>query len=370
MSQDFAEDFIKSAIPDYLLELNPVIAGGFALNLYLTQIILSNLDGGILNIKDFAHNTRKLFFTHSDVDLFFLTEDYDKNSGALKMLTMKDFSHSELNTNFIKGKKIRLTAKCSKEGPLAHLSINEFNTNLTESKDLKYYEISDLEVNCPDKGKILTQKNSRYATTYAYITSPELKGLPHRYVSANANEKIQIIHKTYDSVQSLIDSFDIALCSIAWYDGKFYFGENFLNAINSEDLILNNVKKLKKSSFGTKLFQHKRYIKYAERYGKSFSEEATEYYFMLILDSLEVNQIKDNESLIEKHLFSEPDKTEPSSSGVYLSPLVRNGVKQIKIHLQSTIEGYEESIFNIDSDFIRNIIDSCIGTLPYLTKSK
>jgi len=165
VTSDFSNELVKSFIPEEILKSKPVIAGGFALSLYLTCI--SSESNFIKQIrKNITKNEKALPFPFSDIDIWFL-----KDNPEIEVI--KEIFLSE-NPKIISGT----------------LEQEKYTTDIT--------------------------KKSFWANTYRLtIQSPKFKHIP-----------IQFIKKNPDTIEQLITDFDIKICSDAWYDGKFYLSDD------------------------------------------------------------------------------------------------------------------------------------------------
>lgn len=110
--------------------------------------------------------------------------------------------------------------------------------------------------------------------------------------------KIQVIKKVYDNPDSLIHSFDIANCMIAWKDNTLYVDERLDQAFDSGLIHLVNNPFKEELTIGSKLFNVLRYFKYSERYSLSFSEEMNQITLGLIMEIDDLN-LKEYEKKIQ-----------------------------------------------------------------------
>jgi hypothetical protein len=212
VTSDFSNELVKSFLPEEILKSKPVIAGGFALSLYLTCI--SSESNFIKQIrKNITKNEKALPFPFSDIDIWFL-----KDNPEIEVI--KEIFLSE-NPKIISGT----------------LEQEKYTTDIT--------------------------KKSFWANTYRFtIQSPKFKHIP-----------IQFIKKNPDTIEQLITDFDIKICSVAWYDGKFYLSDDLHQNFESKTIEFNNFKRIKRQKFGSKVFQSLRYFKYAQRFNLEFSKE-------------------------------------------------------------------------------------------------
>lgn len=115
--------------------------------------------------------------------------------------------------------------------------------------------------------------------------------------------KLQIIKKVYDNPESLINSFDIANCMIAWQDNTLYVDERLDQAFDSGLIHLVNNPFEEELTIGSKLFNVLRYFKYSERYSLSFSEEINQIALSLLLeiDDLDIKEYEEKVQISNSH---------------------------------------------------------------------
>jgi len=115
--------------------------------------------------------------------------------------------------------------------------------------------------------------------------------------------KIQVIKKVYDNPESLINSFDIANCMIAWQDNTLYIDERLDKAFDSGMIHLVNNPFKEELTIGSKLFNILRYFKYSERYSLSFSQEMNQIALNLLLeiDDLDLKEYEEKIQISNSH---------------------------------------------------------------------
>jgi hypothetical protein len=83
---------------------------------------------------------------------------------------------------------------------------------------------------------------------------------------------IQCIVKKQDSVESLLSSFDLGVCSVAIHNGEFIIHPSFMESMNKKQLTINN-EGLMRKSLASKVYQALRHFKYYEKTNFEFSKE-------------------------------------------------------------------------------------------------
>jgi len=207
-------DLIKTYLPEDLANNKDVIiAGGFALNAFVVNEILESLNdraAGSLVVKNLFQNPVVPF---SDVDLW-ITNDCN-DSGLQNLFLRKDKFTAE-PVSFSSGETIRL------------------------------------------------DRASDWANTFIlsdYKQKRKVKLKP-----------IQCIVRKQDSVESLLSSFDLGVCSVAIHNGEFIVHQSFMDSMNKKQLTINN-EGLMRKSLASKVFQALRHFKYYEKTNFEFSKE-------------------------------------------------------------------------------------------------
>lgn len=105
------------------------------------------------------------------------------------------------------------------------------------------------------------------------------------FLSHNQTSRsLQFLKKEQDSVQSLINTFDLTLSMVAWSKGILYVDQRCIDAINSRELTISKDYKFGKESTQLKVYRAKRFIKYLERYNISASKDICDYFLDTLLE--------------------------------------------------------------------------------------
>jgi hypothetical protein len=115
-----------------------------------------------------------------------------------------------------------------------------------------------------DGESLSLQRSSDWANTYSWSSKKLNKSVKPK--------QIQCIVKKQDSVESLLSSFDLGICSIAIHKGEFIIHPSFLESLNSKQLTINNASLMRKS-LPSKVYQALRHFKYLEKTKFEFSKE-------------------------------------------------------------------------------------------------
>lgn len=243
-----AEDLVKIFVPENILNLKPIIAGGFIVDLYksiiknaeaqksleeyLSRNSHSNMRPTLVGIRSAIgkpkySNREPLQF--GDIDLWFqdTSKIWDSNNEFHFLVS------SERNPQ-----------KYSKIYP--------------QPPHEKKYEMDFLGINS-DVGCIASTK---WANTY------------YLYPNLAFQIKLQAIKKSYKDVEELFQSFDILNCCAAYHDGKFYFAEGFEDSF--EALSLEKGCNFNKDRIQERIWGANRAFKYAKRYDLEFCTQICE----------------------------------------------------------------------------------------------
>ena len=235
VTSELSKEIISLFIPKPVLDMNPVVAGGFALSLYMTTLAAQDPTVGSFILAELNNKKKKaeLILKFSDIDLWFLRENSLVETDTFKEVFFGQVGKEELPQRI-----------------LHTSSTNSFHKATTSSN---HSVVMSLE------------KSSLWANTFMF------KGAwapTHSY-------PIQFVKKQQKDVESLLKSFDFKVSSVAWMDGSFYILDGFEESVAKKTLELNEgeAKRLKKQKFGTKIFQSIRTFKYFNRFNFEFSKE-------------------------------------------------------------------------------------------------
>ena len=211
-------DLINLYLPKSLAENeNIIIAGGFALNAFMVNEVLLGLQNNpsaSLLTPGLINNP---IIPFSDADLWIKNDC--NNEVLLKLFSPKNNLNSESQKNIMFD---------NKEGLYLQRSSDWANTfNLTSDSNSK--------------------KNIKL-------------------------KPIQCIVKRQDSVESLLSSFDLGICSVAIHKGEFIIHQSFYDSLNSKQLTINNSGLMRKT-LPSRIFQALRHFKYNKKTGFEFSKD-------------------------------------------------------------------------------------------------
>ena len=118
-------------------------------------------------------------------------------------------------------------------------------------------------------------RKSRWANTYS-VTSDN--GFP--YI-----KNVQIVKNRYENAESLLSTFDLNICKVAWCNGELIVSKDVMKEIISGEFGLDQLYDFGEQNFVTRLYRSLRFIKYAKRYSLEPSSQICEYIFCTIADS-------------------------------------------------------------------------------------
>lgn len=260
-----AERLIKIMIPEKILNLKPIIAGGFVVALYNYIIRYSSprfdldLSRKIKVIEsEPSHNyiglkkITKIIDKFGDIDLWFhnTNEIWDPNFKEHFLI-----GNYKTDLELIVAKRLAEITKELKD--IGSSTSNLFAKNSFKSENSKndrtfYQESKDLSLrnHIKDYGLAETIKNSTY-----WANSFIIDGL---------GTNIQFVKKSFASTKDLFESFDIINCCAAYYDGTFFFHDDFEKLY--DDGILKTSLDFEKMSILKKIWIATRVFKYRDRY--------------------------------------------------------------------------------------------------------
>tara|TARA_B100000131_G_scaffold321231_1_gene371357 strand:+ start:2123 stop:3073 length:951 start_codon:yes stop_codon:yes gene_type:complete len=233
---------------NFLLSLNPVIAGSFVSNIYKTCSIYDT-DSKFRQLKNKLEKGIK-------------TVDLDKFGDIDIWMLNNNEIHNELNINR------NITSDSPPNRIQPHNDGATFSLKSTSKWANTYY----LNRNIHDKNKI---------------------------VSTYGTNTFQFIKTKHESPSELLKTFDFINSSVAWHDGVTYYDSRIDSAFENLELQMNSMSGYENSSIATKVFNGLRAFKYSKRYGLHFSEELTDKVFNVYCESVDVDFNKYNEKVVE-----------------------------------------------------------------------
>lgn len=240
IENDLAKKYIELVLPENLLNLKPVIAGGFVVSIYNNIIKYRQNRFMTKQLKSLFDNKNKSLYTkfapnfkfdkmnskfknYDDIDCFFLNSD--KNN-VIKILSEHNNEKDAFNM-------LKPSLELLKEKE------NIFGNNTCFSKSSKWANTFVI--------------NAQYSQSEINLTT------------------VQIISREFNSIDELFNNFDIINCCAAYYDGKFYFHDDFEKCFIN--LSLKQNLNFQKQSVYEKTWTYNRAFKYAERYNLEFEKD-------------------------------------------------------------------------------------------------
>ncbi len=211
-------DLMNLYLPKSLAENNDlIIAGGFALNAFMVNEVLLNMNGNPSSQLLKSNLINNPIIPFSDIDLW-IKKDYDK----------------------------------------------ELLLNLFSPKDKLTIPDSQKNIIFDNKEGLYLQRSSDWANTFNFSNKESNKNVKLK--------SIQCIVKKQDSVESLLSSFDLGICSVAIHNGEFIVHQSFFDSLKSNQLTINNPGFMKKT-LPSRVFQALRHFKYNKKTGFEFSKD-------------------------------------------------------------------------------------------------
>jgi hypothetical protein len=291
-----AKSIVEMLIPKEVLELNPVIAGGFIVSLYQLAIRHSNKkfdDDLLIKLKRVGPQSMwgsvtlenlGLHKRFGDIDLWF-TEDSDIWEGEGKDLLM-DFVQD----------------------------IQKVSSSIlyADTINRSFYEAS--KVFNSELIKYRLGSNINNSTYWANSFDTNLKDV--------ASLPIQFIKKKYKDIDELFSKFDLINCCAAYQDGKFYFHDDFEASHDAHTLEAGGA--FSRNTEISKIWVSMRAFKYSKRFSWEFSKDICNVVTEVMMDAGNIQR------LIDKGQYNLRDKTiDLSSLDALDDPYGRNGVVSI-----------------------------------------
>ena len=249
-------------IPKNILDLKPVIAGGFVTSLFYNilrygdeskeaQTFMNSIFKESLVGKQHGNykSTIKSVLGFGDIDFWFLNDADIRNEQHKYNLLIGDLCSSEDERKNVVGRFI--------DAP----------------------KISNDKIDLLQQLGLTVEKTSRWANSFRYI--------PQDLTSSGTDLKMQFISAQFDSIEGIFEKFDIINCCSAYYDGEFYIHDRLkgladnnliaFNPLNSKYIISNMISAI-------------RSFKYAQRHAAFFSEDASKKVFDIFIDTSILHQ--------------------------------------------------------------------------------
>ena len=265
IKDDRIDWFVKFIVPtEQMFRLKPVIAGGSMLSAYRAIKLHDTPE----KWEEFKRSLKKnpstaKFDKFGDIDIWFIKDNPIHNKDNESNWLLSDYSDESVCEPVVRfGPKGR---------PNKMPGINQNNLGL--------YKLN---------------RTSRWANTYYCNKSLIAKPL---------TREVQFIKKRFDSVEHILSSFDFINCSIAWYDGNFYYDDRIDDAFRSFELRLNNAEPYESDSVAMKVFNAMRAFKYTDRYNLDFCPVLTNHVFKLYFESknIDYEAYKNHVIVLEEH---------------------------------------------------------------------
>lgn len=313
-----ARRLIDLIVPENILKLKPVIAGGFVTSLYYLAIRYSSQQYDIdLQINIERATNRKIWKSaydrivpaltelntkFGDIDLWFLKDNPIWSPDHVGNFLLKDFIPDQdsytsqtnyvmvsgvsggggagINTGTNIANQIQVWSPNQGGGvanPSNQLTLG-FPTGIFPSPKMKQLDIPSSfknEVkNYPNCFAAFGLQDSITSSSYwanSFTTNLAGESWTKSKDILMDNIKLQMVKKQYKDIEELFSKFDLINCCAAYYDGKFYFHDDFENAVKEHRLEM-GASFHKPTTLG-KIWSATRAFKYAKRFDLEFSKE-------------------------------------------------------------------------------------------------
>ena len=248
---DKVNDLILDFIPEVVMQTNPIIAGGFARFLYITASNLSSYRKIKGNLELSAELKKYDEILFSDAG----------NRSTIDWLSqnISSFDFHDIDIWFLHDNKIW-------------------------EKDNKYNEfVSRRECGMMselDQARILHIHNSEWANTCMFIKElgSKIKNSPNIQFIFGKNDISD--YRKLESIDFLLNSFDIDNVKVAWMNNKLFVADEFLEAEMAREIRINKDKdRWAKLSPQQRILTAIRVIKYAHRTGFDISKNSVDLIF-------------------------------------------------------------------------------------------
>jgi len=273
-----AEKLLKEFVPENILSLNPIIAGGSIVSLY-NDVILNKNPKSQLALEHYLCNSisnqevLNLAFSHN-------SDSYKQNKSGPLSFGDIDLWFASDNPIWNEDHPCNFLVKDHQEDTQAKSHAGLYQTSPVFYQAGRKYD-HEMKALGLDKNSYIINSTS-WANTFR-------SAKPHPFT-----RPIQAIKKPAESIQKLFDGFDIMNCCAGYYNGKFYIEEDFEEAFRKRELVFG--KNSKRNTVVGRVWVADRAFKYAKRYVLEFSKQSCEDITQIFFDAEElVQKIKSGE---------------------------------------------------------------------------
>jgi hypothetical protein len=125
-------------------------------------------------------------------------------------------------------------------------------------------------------------------------------------IHSGSSFQVQVIKNKISSIESLLSSFDLTICKIAWHDGVIYYDENISREFDNFELSMNKEDVFSAGDIYNRMFNANRAFKYSDRYLLDFNEKMMESIVSLYIEAKDVKNQSDNDVLNSFPASSQP----------------------------------------------------------------
>jgi hypothetical protein len=312
-----AEKILKMFVPENILKLNPVIAGGFIVSLYQDIMCLKN-PAVKEKLEQILNSDNKASFDNFKI---FEILNNTTTPGNTQIEKTESFKFGDIDLWFMEDNVI------------------------WDAGNSFYFLVGDHEVDPPSKNhKIYGCAPTFYQSGAFYKDRMDVLGLDSIHSISNSTswantfrskktngfcKPIQAIKKKIKDIQTLFDTFDILNCCAAYYNGSFYFADGLEQLFQERLLAFGNVRR--NSSVIGKIWAAERAFKYSKRYKLQFDKNTCE----------EITQI----------FYEAEDLNKKIKSGKEADLEISKSVVEVE-------DAYGRTIFSMDRETLSNVVNN------------
>ncbi len=256
-------DMMANSLPQELVD-DPdiIIAGGFALNLYMVNELLEAAESSSAQGVMKKHFENFPLIKFSDVDLWIL-----KDSQSIHAPLFKAISDAEAIKKVQDAGGVTPNNRATRaHNALDHLMRRaQFSTNPFQFGPIKPTIAQNENIVRSGKGRsFFGTKSSVWANTYEFAGG---------VVNGFERKSVQCVVKEQDSVESLLSEFDLSLSSVAIHRGEFIIHKSLVESLDKKEILYNKRTWFTRRSFASRLFLCLRYMKYVDKIGFDLSSD-------------------------------------------------------------------------------------------------
>lgn len=331
---DYAEKIVKLFVPDDILKLKPVIAGGFISSIFYNIIFNKDSETKIKALK--SQLIRNTIFSGG------------KGFNYKKVLA-KELNFGDIDFWFTKSNPIHTSSH--QYHRLHSLLVSDFyydEEKIIFSSSITSDEAySDLDREVIKKIGLTLTKTSQAANTFVHSDN--------NWLSYPVNIQLQFVKYLYESIEETINSFDIINCAAAYHDGCFYYHEDLPRLVEEQVIEFAD---LKTKYLVSKMISVNRAFKYAKRYNAYFNDKTSKDIFQVFLEA---------EDLKRKLDELKGSKIQSNKRSIWNDLSVKQEIKVKLSGLSDSFDPYQKGN-ELSVSFLNNLMKSLIRNFELFTR--